>query len=184
MQRVVNLVAYSRECDADDSDDVFASFKQTRQTETYYNSRAFDGFCMLPGVAENATDAECEILDKSLPGGPALGKLVKLANSDTIYKQKTAAARKLRRAQEFCDKRVMEYNQRLLAKSAQGHTQCVTCKSKISNSQIYKCLAHNKCSVCDGKFQNYTNTENYFNPIKEAYEDIPHPYKAVWGGWI
>lgn len=188
MISVAKYIPYTRECVATGCEEVLTSFKQTKMTDSRFrrtNSNSFSGFCMLPGVAENATDAEREILDKSIPGGPALGKLYKqYDDGETILKQKKKALRILDRAQEFYDTRVLEYHQRLLAKPPKGHTQCVSCKSNISNTHISKCLSHNRCLVCDGKFQNYTNIENYFNPIKKKYEDIPHPYKAVWGGWM
>jgi hypothetical protein len=188
MTSVRNLVAYSRDCEAVDCEDVLMSYETTRKRERYLpdGSNTFNGFHMLPGVANSAAEAENEILDRSYRGGPAYGKLYVTDNNDVkeLFKKKQNAAQNLSRKQAFYNKSVLEYNQRLLAKSPDKNTQCVSCKSNINNSHIHKCLSQNKCIVCDGKFQNYTISENMLQEAKDNYNSIQFPYKAVWGGWI
>lgn len=169
---------YLQEIDASTNIDVINSIQKS----------PFNGFVMLPGIAKNATEAETEILNKSQPNGPAYAKFYlpngqdeKTANERLI--KKDFLGRKLDKEVTFCNKRVLDYNERLLAKPTEGKTCCVSCKSNISNKYIHKCLQYNKCIVCDGKFQNYTITEERLKAVQDQYNSAPHAYKAVWGGW-
>jgi hypothetical protein len=71
-----------------------------------------------------------------------------------------------------------------------GFTSCISCKSKISNNYVKKCVGtgwdkrsyYNTCCICSKPFIRLN--EEKLNICKKNYNEISHVYQVVFGGWV
>ena len=72
----------------------------------------------------------------------------------------------------------------------EGFTSCISCKSKISNNYVKKCVGtgwdkrsyYNTCCICSKPFIRLN--EEKLNICKKNYNEISHVYQVVFGGWV
>jgi len=202
-------------CDASTYEDVvyyFDKLIEKNETSGYDsddpycgNVTSFHGIKRLNGFAKNYEEANKEVLDNSEKWGPAVVKfyynnelLVSLENGTVskndikkIKNKNIKIREKVNKENEKILKKIDEFCNKMEVKHG-GVTSCVSCKSKISNDYVKRCIGisrgygntsnnyYNKCCICSMPFIILNETK--LNSCKKDYNEISHIYKAVLGG--
>tara|TARA_B000000565_G_scaffold219149_1_gene173296 strand:+ start:7717 stop:8352 length:636 start_codon:yes stop_codon:yes gene_type:complete len=167
------------------------------------NVTSFHGIKNLDGFAKSWEEAQKEVLDKSEKWGPAVSKFYypkqlakSLENGTTSLndvKKKVNANmkiyKKLKKEEEKLVNKVDEFLKKIDQKK-EGFTSCISCKSKISNNYVKKCVGtgwdkrsyYNTCCICSKPFIRLN--EEKLNICKKNYNEISHVYQVVFGGWV
>lgn len=171
------------------------------------NVTSFHGIKLLNGFAKNYEEANKEVLDNSEKWGPAVVKfyynnelLVSLENGTVskndikkIKNKNIKIREKVNKENDKLFKKIDGLCKRIELKRG-GVTSCISCKSKISNEYVKRCIGvstgygntsndyYNKCCICSMSFIKLN--EEKFNSCKKDYNEIYHIYKAVLGGRV